>query len=214
MAPGWCGWPAPAARRNDPARAPGLMDADGERGPADDRIGRVSTPATMVALPRPRESFLRTVGVVGRLSARRHVADLYPEPVPVRRVDGDGEPETVVFLVEANPVDLKNRDAPVRGKLEEPDLVLVGRAHRDRVAIAGLLDPALFGEVGDGPAADVGGFEQPGRAALHQDHRIERGLQRPRRAVDEPLLVPADHRGTFLDPQAPGHRPVGFLDLH
>src|SRR6516162_3736862 len=143
MAPWWNGWPAPAAGRNDPARAPGTLGGDGERAPADTRIGRVSTPATMVALPRPRESFLRTVGVVGRMSAARHVADLNPEPVPVRRVDGDGEPEAVAFLVEANPVDLKNRDAPVCGKLEEPDLVLVGRADCDCVPVTGLFDAAL-----------------------------------------------------------------------
>src|SRR5215813_2499775 len=154
----------------------GVMDGDGERDPADNRIGRVSTPATMVALPRPRESFLRTVGVVGRVFAPRHVAYLNPEPVPVRRVDGDGESEAVAFLVEANPVDLENRDAPVRRKLEETDFVLIGGAYRDRVAIAGLLDPALGGEVGDGPAGDVRGLDKLDGPPLHQRHRIERGL--------------------------------------
>src|SRR5262249_57579133 len=65
------------------------------------------------ALPAPPastawESFLRIAGVTGRrLPAGRHVAHVHPQTVPVRWVNGDGEPEPVVLFVEPNSIDLE-----------------------------------------------------------------------------------------------------------
>src|SRR5215468_11706999 len=155
MAPWLSDSPAPTAA-HDPGQAPGMMDGDDKRDPAGNRVGRVSTPASLLALSRPRESFLRIAGVTGRrLPAGRHVAHVHPQTVPVRWVNGDGEPEPVVLFVEPNSIDLEDRYPPVGGELEEPHLGLIGRPHRDRVAVTGLLDPALLGKVGDGAARDV-----------------------------------------------------------
>src|SRR5215467_5806119 len=137
--------PAPTAA-HDRGQAPGMMDGEGKRDPADNRVGRVSTPASVLALSRPRESFLRIAGVTGRrLPAGRHVAHVHPQTVPVRWVNGDGEPEPVVLFVEPNSIDLEDRDPPIGGELKEPHLCLIWRAHRDRVAVTRLLDPALLG---------------------------------------------------------------------
>src|SRR6516162_4358702 len=108
---------------------------------------------------------------------RRYITDIDTQPVPVRRIHRDRETEPVAFLIEAHPVDLEHRDAPIGGELEEPGFVLVGRAYCDRVAIARLLDAALFGEVGDGSAFDVPGLDEVYRTSLYQAHRVERGLQ-------------------------------------
>src|SRR5262249_61760473 len=73
------------------------------------------------ALPPPPastawESFLRIAGVTGRrLPAGRHVAHVHPQTVPVRWVNGDGEPEPVVLFVEPNSIDLEDRDPPIGG---------------------------------------------------------------------------------------------------
>src|SRR5262249_47116698 len=115
MAPRWNGRPALAAG-DDPGQPPGMVGGDVEGALAANRAGRVGTPASLLALPRPHESFLRTAGIVSRLLAGRHLAHLDPQPVSVRRVDGDREPEPVALLVEANPVDLKDRDAPIGGE--------------------------------------------------------------------------------------------------
>src|SRR5262249_57822552 len=117
----------------DPGQAPGMMDGDGKRDPAGNRADRVSTPASGLALSRPRESFLRIAGVTGRpLPAGRHVAHVHPQTVPVRWANGHGEPEPLVLFVEPNSIDLEDRDPPIGGGLEEPPPRLLRRAHPRR----------------------------------------------------------------------------------
>jgi hypothetical protein len=76
------------------------------------------------ALPRGRNAKSRVpFSQVSHRACTADLAQIDPEPVPVGRVDGDGEPTPAV-----------------REQSEEPCLVLIGRAYCDRVAVAGLVD--------------------------------------------------------------------------
>src|SRR5215471_16533286 len=162
---------------------------------------------------RTTASLVRVRSTV-RAAAWRDLAHVDAEPVPVRRIHGDGEADPVALLVKAHPEDLKHRDPAIGRQLEGPDLIRIWRAHRDRVPVAGLIDTARLRQVSDGAALDACGLNKLGRSLHHHGHRIERGLERPWRAVDRTFLVTAYDVGAHIDPQAFGHHGVGLLDLH
>src|SRR5215472_18977975 len=161
---------------------------------------------------RTATSLVRVRSTV-RAAAWRDLAHVDAKPVSVRRIHGDGEADPVALLVKAHPEDLEYRDPAVGRQLEGPDLVRIWRPYRDRVPVAGLIDTARLRQVCDGAALDACGLNELGRSLYHHGHRIERSLQRPRRAVDGAFLVTAYDVGAHVDPEAFGHHGVGLLDL-
>src|SRR6478672_10934176 len=93
--------------------------------------------------------------------APRNVADVDDEPVPVGPVDGDGETDAVLVLVEGDTADLGYLNVPVGGKVEVGRLGLIRSPPFYRVLVS-ILPDTEFREVADGPFVDIAGIEQPG----------------------------------------------------
>ena len=169
--------------------------------------GRVPCPAGTGPGRRPRE----LTCPVGALL--RGPAEVDYELVPVRWIDGDGNPHGLPVPVKGCPGYLDDRGPAVRRQVEEVCLVEIRRAHHEPIAIARLVDGQLIGQVLDGPFFDVGRLGEPVGPALHELHRVERCLQRPGRGVNEAPFVSADDHAARRLPQLLGDIWRGPLDL-
>jgi hypothetical protein len=119
--------------------------------------------------------------------------DVDHKSIAIGWIHGCRKTKPIATLVEGNSEDLEHRNTPVGWKLEKCRLHLVWRAYSDRVAVPSLFDAELLGEILDGSLLNVVGEEQLGSALFDEAHGIVGRLQRIWDAVDEALLVAANH---------------------
>src|ERR1700761_1819301 len=164
----------------------------------------VSGPAwiTCVSL----ESFLSTPGVV--VGQGWHIGpNVDEELVTVDGKYGYGEPHRLVVLVECDAgVD---EEGGVLADAEE-GLFFVGcESSGDPVAVAGLADADLVGQVADAALFDVDCHEQLGGTLGDEVHEVKRELHGPWDAVYVTVLGPADALCLPRDFQKARNRGIG-----
>ena len=106
----------------------------------------------------PRTSRAPAIRAELRFSAGfllRDLPEVEDELVPVRRIDGDGDPHGLAVPVKGSPGDLDDRGPAVRRQLEEVRLVAVRRAHRRASRDIPSGGCPGFGQVPDGSLCDV-----------------------------------------------------------
>src|SRR6185437_7011729 len=98
-------------------------------------------------------------------------------------------------------------------QVEECHLGRVWRADGYQVSIPDLLQAERLGQVLHGAARDIVVVGEEFGSLFGQAPRIERGLQRPGRVIDEALLVSADDPGALPDSQPGGQLGISLLHL-